>query len=63
MKKVAVLGSGSVGETLANGFLKHGYDVMRGSRDVGKLADWKAKAGAKAQTRRPRSSATSSSSR
>ncbi len=41
MKKVAVLGSGAVGETLANGFVTHGYAVMRGSRDVAKLAAWK----------------------
>jgi len=39
--KVGVLGSGIVGETLANGLLKHGYEVMRGSRDPGKLAEWK----------------------
>jgi predicted dinucleotide-binding enzyme len=39
-----------VGETLANGFLKHGYEVMRGSRDASKLAAWKEKAGSKAQT-------------
>lgn len=50
MKKVGVLGSGMVGETLANGFLKHGHDVMRGSREPAKLADWQAKAGAKAST-------------
>lgn len=50
MKKIGVLGSGMVGETLANGFLKHGYDVMRGSRDPSKLAEWKTKAGGKAQT-------------
>jgi 8-hydroxy-5-deazaflavin:NADPH oxidoreductase len=42
MKKVAVLGSGVVGETLSNGFLAHGYAVMRGSRDPAKLAAWKA---------------------
>jgi predicted dinucleotide-binding enzyme len=42
MKKVAVLGSGPVGETLSNGFLAHGYAVMRGSRDPAKLAAWKA---------------------
>ena len=36
--KIAVLGTGKVGEVLANGFLKHGHDVMRGSRDPGKLA-------------------------
>ena len=48
MAKIGVLGSGSVGETLANGFLKHGHEVMRGSRDPGKLGAWKAGAGAKA---------------
>jgi 8-hydroxy-5-deazaflavin:NADPH oxidoreductase len=48
--KVGVIGSGIVGETLANGFLKHGYEVMRGSREVAKLGAWKAKAGTKAHT-------------
>jgi predicted dinucleotide-binding enzyme len=38
--KVAVLGSGTVGEILANGFVKHGYEVMRGSRDPRKLEEW-----------------------
>jgi predicted dinucleotide-binding enzyme len=46
--KIGVLGSGVVGETLANGFLKHGHEVMRGSRDAAKLAGWKAGAGSKA---------------
>ena len=41
MKKVAVLGSGTVGQVLADGFLKHGYEVMRGTREPAKLADWK----------------------
>jgi predicted dinucleotide-binding enzyme len=50
MKNVAVLGSGVVGEILADGFLKHGYAVMRGTRDPAKLADWKTKAGDKAST-------------
>ena len=50
MKKVAVLGSGTVGQVLADGFLKHGFEVRRGTRDVAKLADWKAKAGARAST-------------
>ena len=50
MKKIAIIGSGAVGEALAAGFLKHGHDVMRASRDPGKLADWKQQAGAKAQT-------------
>jgi predicted dinucleotide-binding enzyme len=42
-KKIGVLGSGTVGETLANGFLKHGFDVMRGSREPKKLAEWQKK--------------------
>jgi predicted dinucleotide-binding enzyme len=46
--KIGVIGSGQVGQVLADGFLKHGYEVMRGSRDAGKLADWKKGAGAKA---------------
>jgi predicted dinucleotide-binding enzyme len=48
--KVGVVGSGIVGQTLADGFLKHGHEVMRGSRDPAKLAAWKAGAGAKART-------------
>ncbi len=41
MQKIAVLGSGTVGEVLANGFLKHGYAVMRGSREPAKLEAWR----------------------
>src|SRR6478609_1440730 len=48
MSKIGILGSGQVGEVLAGGFLKHGYDVMRGSREPAKLASWKEKAGPKA---------------
>ena len=48
VRRIGVLGSGTVGETLANGFLKHGYEVQRGSRDPGKLKAWKDKAGARA---------------
>ncbi len=48
MSKVAVLGSGTVGQTLADGLLKHGYEVIRGSREPAKLAEWRGKAGAKA---------------
>jgi len=44
-----VLGSGIVGQVLADGFLKHGYDVMRGSREPGKLVDWLRQAGARAR--------------
>lgn len=45
---IAVLGSGVVGQVLADGFLKHGHTVRRGSRDAAKLADWAAAAGARA---------------
>jgi hypothetical protein len=48
MKKIGVIGSGVVGQVLADGFLKHGYEVMRGTREPSKLAEWKEKAGPKA---------------
>lgn len=35
--KIGIIGSGTVGQTLANGFLKHGYEVMIGSRDKNKI--------------------------
>ena len=38
--KVGVLGSGGVATTLAGGFLKHGHDVMLGSRTPEKLKEW-----------------------
>lgn len=40
MKKIGILGSGEVGKSLAKGFLKYGYQVMIGSRDLSKLAEW-----------------------
>jgi predicted dinucleotide-binding enzyme len=48
MRTIAVIGSGAVGQTLSDGFLKHGYAVVRGSREPGKLAGWKASAGSNA---------------
>lgn len=39
--KIGILGSGVVGKALARGFIKHGYDVMVGSRQPDKLEDWK----------------------
>ena len=50
MEKIAVIGSGIVGQTLADGFLQHGYDVMRASRDPSKLKEWKSGAGDRART-------------
>lgn len=41
MTKVAILGSGQVGEALAKGFLANGHAVMRGSREPAKLGAWK----------------------
>ena len=40
--KIGVLGSGDVARTLASGFLKHGHDVILGSRTPDKLQDWAA---------------------
>ena len=45
MKKVAVIGSGEVGQVLANGFLKHGYQVVRATREPAKLDAWLSGAG------------------
>ena len=47
-KAAGVLGSGIVGETLANGLLKHGWTVKRGSREPKMLLLWQKKAGAQA---------------
>ena len=46
--KIGVLGSGIVGQTLASGFIKHGYDVMVGTGNPEKLKDWKEKEGGNA---------------
>lgn len=48
--KVAVIGSGDVGKALADGFLEHGYQVMRAAREPSKLAGWKRTAGSSAST-------------
>lgn len=37
-RRFGVLGSGQVGQTLARGLLKHGYEVRIGTRTPGKLA-------------------------
>ena len=39
--KIGILGSGVVAQVLGSGFLKHGYDVMMGTRDISKLSEWK----------------------
>jgi 8-hydroxy-5-deazaflavin:NADPH oxidoreductase len=40
-KKVGILGSGTVGQTLAAGFIRYGYQVMIGTRNPSKLEEWK----------------------
>jgi predicted dinucleotide-binding enzyme len=50
MQRIGVLGSGNVGTVLADGFLKHGHEVTRGSRDPAKMAGWLEKAGPKGRT-------------
>lgn len=50
MKKVGILGSGMVAQALGQGFVKHGYEVMLGSREPSKLNEWKSKTGDKAKT-------------
>ncbi len=51
--KIGILGSGDVGQTLGAGFLKHGHEVMLGTRDPKKseVQNWvKTNPGAKAGT-------------
>jgi predicted dinucleotide-binding enzyme len=48
-KKIGVIGSGAVGQTLANGFIKHGYEVMIGTNDQLKRAMLKDKTGGNAR--------------
>ncbi len=45
MKKIGIIGSGIVAQALGSGFLKHGYQVMLGTSDKSKLAQWQKEAG------------------
>lgn len=45
ISRIAILGSGQVGQTLAEGFLRHGYEVRIATREPGKLADFSRKTG------------------
>ncbi len=47
--KVGIVGSGIVGQTLANGFVKHGYDVMIGTNTASKREELKSKTNGKAK--------------
>jgi predicted dinucleotide-binding enzyme len=46
--RIGVLGSGEVARALADGFVRHGDDVMLGTRDTTKLVDWADELGAQA---------------
>jgi predicted dinucleotide-binding enzyme len=48
-KKVGIIGSGIVGQTLANGFIAHGYDVTIGTNTPGKRDGLSAKTKGRAQ--------------
>jgi predicted dinucleotide-binding enzyme len=53
--KIGILGSGDVGKALAAGFLKHGHEVVVGTREPARLADWlaehrKARTGSSSET-------------
>ena len=39
-RKIGILGSGSVAQTLAGGFIKYGYEVKMGTRDPKKLEEF-----------------------
>ena len=41
--KIGIIGSGTVAQTLAAGFIQHGHEVTLGTRDPAKLADYAAR--------------------
>jgi hypothetical protein len=45
--KIGILGTGIVGQTLAGGFLRHGHEIMIGTRSPDKLDQWSAEVGEK----------------
>jgi NADP oxidoreductase coenzyme F420-dependent len=42
MMRIGILGSGQVAQTLGAGFLRHGHEVVLGTRDPSKLEAWAA---------------------
>lgn len=45
IKKAGIIGSGDVAKSLARGLIKYGCEVMMGTRDITKLADFKKECG------------------
>jgi 8-hydroxy-5-deazaflavin:NADPH oxidoreductase len=50
MQKIGVIGSAVVGQTLAQGFKKHGHEVRIGSRTPAKLSEFSSSSGIRAGT-------------
>ena len=48
--RIGVIGSGQVGQTLSQGFAKHGHETRIGSRSPGKLAEFSSTAGIRTGT-------------
>jgi hypothetical protein len=48
-KRIGIVGSGIVGQTLANGFVKHGYDVMIATNTASKREELNSKTNGKAK--------------
>jgi len=40
MNKIGILGSGVVAKDLAKGFIKYGYEVKIGTRDLSKIEEF-----------------------
>ena len=47
--RIGIVGSGIVGQTLANGFVKHGYDVTIGTNTAGKREELRSRTHGKAK--------------
>jgi predicted dinucleotide-binding enzyme len=47
--KIGIIGSGAVGQTLSNGFVKHGYEVAIGTNTASKRDDLRSRTSGKAQ--------------
>jgi len=48
-RKIGIIGSGIVGQTLANGFIRHGYEVTLGTNTASKRDELKSKTNGKAK--------------
>ncbi|MEJ7624896.1 MAG: NAD(P)-binding domain-containing protein [Pyrinomonadaceae bacterium] len=46
--KIGIVGSGNVAQVLGTGYAEKGHDVMLGTRDLSKLAEWQTRTGPRA---------------